>query len=212
MQNLRHYLKRSESKNKAKDWACMEQPKLIIIGGANGSGKTTLAREFVLVDGIDYLGADEIARELNPNNPENEAISAARLFSQRLEDYLANRKSVLVESTLSGVSLRKYLAMAKTQDFEITILFIYLDSPELCIERVAVRVAKGGHHVPDEDIRRRFKRANINFWNVYKNLADKWNLFYNTSEIITQVANGDQEGSSILDNVRYQEWLKLTEK
>lgn len=53
----------------------MEQPKLIIFGGANGSGKTTLAREFVLVDNIDYLGADEIARELNPNNPENGAIS-----------------------------------------------------------------------------------------------------------------------------------------
>jgi predicted ABC-type ATPase len=49
----------------------MEQPKLIIIGGANGSGKTTLAREFVLVDKIEYLGADEIARELNPKNPEN---------------------------------------------------------------------------------------------------------------------------------------------
>ncbi len=190
----------------------MEQPKLIIIGGANGSGKTTLAKEFVLVDKIEYLGADEIAHKLNQQNPENEAISAARIFSQRLEDYLANRKSVLVESTLSGLSLQKYLTTAKTQDFEITILFVYLDSPELCIERVAARVAKGGHHVPDADIRRRFKRANINFWNVYKNLADDWSLFYNTGGIITQVANGDREGLSILDNVRYQEWLKLTEK
>jgi predicted ABC-type ATPase len=146
----------------------MGQPKLIIIGGANGSGKTTLAREFVLVDKIDYLGADEIARELNPKNPEDEAISAARIFSYRLDDYLANRKSVLVESTLSGLSLRKHLAAARIQNFEITILFVYLDTPELCIERVAARVAKGGHHVPDEDIRRRFKRANINFWKVYK--------------------------------------------
>lgn len=189
----------------------MEQPKLIIIGGANGSGKTTLAREFVLVDKIDYLGADEIARELNPNNPENEAISAARLFSQRLEDYLTNRKSVLVESTLSGLSLRKHLATAKTQDFEITILFVYLDSPELCIERVAARVAKGGHHVPDQDIRRRFKRANINFWNVYKNLADDWSLFYNSSGKISQIAEGVLENIAILDEKEYQRWLKLTE-
>jgi hypothetical protein len=57
-----------------------------------------------------------------------------------------------------------------------------------------------------------FKSSNINFWNVYKNLADKWNLFYNTGGIITQVANGDQAGLTILDNVRYQEWQKLTEK
>ncbi len=189
----------------------MEQPKLIIIGGANGSGKTTLAREFVLVDKIEYLGADEIARELNPTNPEHEAISAARIFSQRLEDYLAKQKSVLVESTLSGLSLQKHLAMAKTQDFEITIIFVYLDSPELCIERVAARVAKGGHHVPDEDIRRRFKRANINFWNVYKNLADDWSLFYNTGENIAQIAEGVLENTSILDAKEYEKWLKLTE-
>ncbi len=190
----------------------MEQPKLIIIGGANGSGKTTLAREFVLVDKIEYLGADEIAHELNPNNPEHETISAARLFSRRLENYLANQESVLVESTLSGLSLRKHLANAKTQDFEITIIFVYLDSPELCIERVAARVAKGGHHVPSEDIRRRFKRANINFWNVYKNLADDWSLFYNRSGNILQIAEGVLDNISILDEKEYQRWLKLTEK
>lgn len=190
----------------------MKKSKLIILGGANGSGKTTLAREFVAVEKFDYLGADEIARELNPNHPEAEAISAARIFSQRFDDYLENQRSVLVESTLSGLSLQKNLLKAKEKNFDITILFVYLDSPELCIERVAARVAKGGHHVPAADIKRRFKRANHNFWNVYKNLADDWSLFYNTGEIITQIADGDQEGLTILDSVRYQEWLKLTEK
>ncbi len=189
----------------------MENPKLIIIGGANGSGKTTLAREFVLVDKIDYLGADEIARELNPIQPESEAIAAARIFSQRLDDYVENRKSVLVESTLAGLSLQKYIVKAKANNVEITILFVYLDSPELCIERVAARVAKGGHHVPEADIRRRFKRANINFWNVYKNLADDWSLFYNTSGKISQIAEGVLENVSILDEKEYQRWLKLTE-
>ena len=190
----------------------MEKPELIIIGGANGSGKTTLAREFVVVENLDYLGADEIARELNPANPEAEAISAARIFTRRLDDYLEKEKSVLVESTLSGLSLQKHLLKARAKGFEITILFVYLDSPDLCIERVAARVAKGGHHVPAGDIKRRFKRANINFRNVYKHLADKWNLFYNTGEIITQIANGDYQGLTILDDVRYQEWLELTEK
>lgn len=190
----------------------MEQPKLILIGGANGSGKTTLAREFVVVEKQEYLGADEIARELNPDNPEAEAIAAARIFSRRFDDYLENRVSVLVESTLSGLSLRKHLLKAKANDFEITILFVYLDSPELCIERVAARVAKGGHHVPAEDIKRRFKRANINFWNVYKNMADDWSLFYNTSGNISQIAEGVLENISILDEKEYQQWLKLTEK
>lgn len=100
----------------------MEKPKLIIIGGANGSGKTTLAREFVAVENYDYLGADEIARDLSPNDPEAEAISAARIFSQRLADYLKIGKSVLVESTLSGLSLQKHLLRAKERNFEVTVL------------------------------------------------------------------------------------------
>ena len=108
--------------------------------------------------------------------------------------------------------MQKYLKTAKTQGFEITIVFIYLDSPELCIERVAARVAKGGHHVPAEDVRRRFKRANINFWNVYKNLADDWSLFYNRSGNILQIAEGVLDNISILDEKEYQRWLKLTEK
>ena len=91
-------------------------------------------------------------------------------------------------------------------------LFSYLDSPELCVERVAVRVAKGGHHVPAEDIKRRFKRANVNFWNVYKNLVDDWSLFYNTGEKISQIAEGVLEKFLILDEKEYGQWLKLTEE
>ena len=65
----------------------MEQPTLVIIGGANGSGKTTLAREFVALEHFTYLGADEIARELNPQQPEKVAIDAARVFSQRFGQF-----------------------------------------------------------------------------------------------------------------------------
>ena len=63
----------------------MNQPTLIIIGGANGSGKTTLAREFVKLENLTYLGADEIASELNQQNHEKAAIEAARVFSQRFD-------------------------------------------------------------------------------------------------------------------------------
>lgn len=58
----------------------MKKPTLTIIGGANGSGKTTLAREYVAERAVEYLGADDIARELNPTTPEAVAIKAARIF------------------------------------------------------------------------------------------------------------------------------------
>lgn len=187
----------------------MENPRIIIIGGANGSGKTTLAREYVAAENIKYLGADEIASELNKANPENAAIEAARLFSRRLNDLLENRESFIVESTLSGLSLRKWIEKARSFGFNIKIVFVYLDSPELCIRRVAARVAKGGHHVPDKDIERRFDRSNRNFWHVYKELADEWRLFYNSGNAIIQIAGGDSRTTEILQEKEYSIWLEL---
>lgn len=190
----------------------MKQPALIIIGGANGSGKTTLAREFVALEKVTYLGADEIARELNAQQPEKVAIEAARLFSQKFGEYLEKRESLIVESTLSGLSLRKWIEKARSFEYAVKILFVYLSSPELCVQRVAARVAKGGHDVPEADIKRRFARANFNFWHVYKDLANEWNLFYNAGDNIIQVAGGDRNGKIVLDEARFAEWNKTVKK
>ncbi len=72
----------------------------------------------------------------------------------------------------------------------------------MCIRRIAARVAKGGHHIPDEDVRRRFGRANANFWNMYKNSADKWHLVFNAGDSFEQIAAGDDNGVIILDEAR----------
>lgn len=165
----------------------MEKPTLIIIGGANGSGKTTLAREFVAREKCPYLGADEIARELNPLHPEKVNVEAARLFSQKLNELLEKRESFIVESTLSGLTLQNKIMKARSFNYTLKILFVYLSSPELCVQRVAARVAKGGHDVPVDHIKRRFVRAEFNFWNVYRHMADEWSVFCNDGDKIFQV-------------------------
>lgn len=185
----------------------MPQPELIIIGGANGTGKTTLAREFVAVEKLRYLGADDVARELNAAHPKQAAIAAARLFSARLNAALDAGESLVVEATLSGLSMRNHLERARQRGYWIKILFVYLDSVELCIARIAARVARGGHPVPDLDVRRRFPRANRNFWHGYKPFADAWHLFYNAGAMIEQVASGTPHSELILDEERYQQWL-----
>ncbi len=187
----------------------MKKPELFVIGGANGSGKTTFAREIVARKSIEYLGADEIAAELNAAEPEKAAIEAARIFSQRLDERIASGKSLLVESTLSGLSLKKYLTKARANKFSISIFFVYLDSAELCISRIAARVAKGGHHIPPEDVRRRYSRSNRNFWNLYKESADDWFLFLNVGDSFEQVSNGDENGVTIIDEARYKQWLEM---
>ena len=187
----------------------MEQPNLIIVGGANGSGKTTFARELVSERNIRYLGADEIAAELDPAQPETRAIEAARLFSQRFDQSLRQGESLIVESTLSGLSLQKFVATARQNNFSVSVYFVFLDSAELCIRRVAVRVRKGGHHVPDSDVRRRFERSNKNFWRVYKESANDWFLVFNAGQTFEQVASGDRNGVIIFDETRYQKWLEM---
>lgn len=187
----------------------MQQPELIIIGGANGSGKTTLAREIIAQSGIKYLGADEIATEINKLNPEKVAIEAARIFSHKFGESIESSESLIVESTLSGVSLKKFLIKAQAKHFKVSIYFIYLDSAELCIKRVASRVALGGHHVPPTDVRRRFSRSNHNFWKIYQELANDWNLFLNVGDDFQQVAVGDEKGVIVIDEARYRQWLKM---
>ncbi len=187
----------------------MDQPTLILIGGANGSGKTTLAREYVTDQGLLYLGADQMAFELNPNDVESVAIEAGRLFIKKIAETLEKGESFILESTLSGLSLRKWIRKAHEAGYFIKLAFVYLDSPNLCVERVSARVSRGGHHVPAADIIRRYSRSNHNFWNQYKDLCDEWKLFNNMDATIIPVATGDESGILISDDERFAIWLKM---
>jgi predicted ABC-type ATPase len=77
------------------------------------------------------------------------------------------------------------------------------------IERIAERVKKGGHFVPDEDVRRRFIRGKRNFWRIYKDLADSWGLIYNSEGTFYEVALSENEEIEILDENLYQKFLQI---
>lgn len=175
------------------------QNEIVVIAGANGVGKTTFARAFLREYDYEFLNADEIAKSLSAENPQAKKISAGKLFFQNLNDAVQNDKSLLIESTLSGRYLQKFLKSLKSENYQITIIFLFADSPEILIERIAERVKKGGHFVPDEDVRRRFVRGKQNFWNVYKNLADSWFLYYNMKDDFQLVATGEKDKILVID-------------
>ncbi|HKJ34356.1 MAG TPA: AAA family ATPase [Balneolales bacterium] len=176
------------------------QKQLIVVGGPNGAGKTTLALEILAEKNIEYISADDIAYELAPENTESVRIQAGKEFFKRLELAVQHRKNILIESTLSGKTLLPILCRyQKNYDYSIVIVFVYTPNSDFCAERVAIRVKKGGHNVPLEDLKRRFDRSLNNFWHVYRPESDQWYLYYNAEDDFQEVARFINNDLYVLD-------------
>lgn len=166
------------------------EKKLYILAGANGSGKSTISRVLLPTESLVYVNPDDIARELNPSDPTAAKVEAGKATLRRIDEYFAAGTSFAIESTLSGNVYLKVLARAKELGYMTVILYTFIDNPEACIARIAVRVQAGGHYVPDEDVRRRFYRSKRNFWLRYKDHVDTWIIFYNGGPESVLVAYG----------------------
>lgn len=184
---------------------------LLLVGGPNGAGKTTFATEYVAQKGCTYLGADAIAYELAPDDVASVAVTAGREFIYRLDALLKAGETAVVESTLAGKSLAKWLKRAKTLGYEVTVIYVMIDSAEKSLQRVRQRVSKGGHDVPEADILRRFVRTARNFWHTYREIADHWNIRYNNDDEKIIVATGGLDSWIIYDDARFDQFLQIVE-
>ena len=111
---------------------------------------------------MEFVNTDEIARGLSPLNVEGVGFQAARIMIERIEQLIHLNKSFSFETTLSGLSYLKLIKEAKEEGYGITFFFVYLNSVELAKSRVALRVSKGGHNIPDEVVMRRYAKGIIN--------------------------------------------------
>ena len=150
----------------------------ILIAGPNGSGKTTFANEFLPQEGqtVNFFNADLIASGLSPFAPERVAIEASKLMIHRIEECSRRGESFGLETTLSGKAHLRRIAGWQEQGYLVVMHFLRLASVELAIERVRLRVQGGGHHIPEDVIRRRYDRGFANL-PAYQDAVDKWTLW-----------------------------------
>ena len=165
---------------------------LYIISGCNGAGKTTASYTVLpeILDCREYVNADEIAKGLSPFNPESVAIEAGRLMLERIDYLMTAGVSFSIETTLATKSYVNLVRRAHKQGYNVKLLFFWLESPEMAKLRVAERVAKGGHNIPEDVIERRYYARIRNLFNLFMNEVDYWAIFMNTKKPMTSIAVG----------------------
>ncbi|MBT5941896.1 MAG: AAA family ATPase, partial [Rhodospirillaceae bacterium] len=152
-----------------------DKPWFWIIGGPNGAGKTTVASQFLkdFLPSAEFINADEFAKQIAPGLPDSVAIMAGKQLLARRDRLFEIGSSFAIETTLASRSNLVAAKRAKLAGWKIGLVFVWLNSPELAIERVAERVRNLGHSIPKKTILRRYSRSMEQLEN-YIEISDRW--------------------------------------
>jgi predicted ABC-type ATPase len=185
-------------------------PNLYIISGCNGAGKTTASYTVLpeILNCEEFINADEIARGLSPFNPDKAAIEAGRIMLARINDFLKKKLDFAFETTLASKSFINTINKASKRGYEITLLFFWLDSVELAIERVKTRVAEGGHDIPVKVIKRRYYSGINNLFDLYIPHCNYWMITNNSNPNLELIAEGNYKKITKIENKHIFEKIK----
>lgn len=141
---------------------------------------------------MNFLNADLIAAGLSPFQPESAAFQAGRIMLQEMARLTAERASFTFETTLSGRSYLHMIRKWQQGGYHVELVFLKLRSVTIALRRVKSRVLQGGHSIPAEVVRRRYRAGWSNFENLYRPLVNEWSLYDNSGtapELIEQGGN-----------------------
>ncbi len=185
-------------------------PQIVVIGGPNGAGKSTVAARLIPPT-MEFVNADEIAKTLADTVTDAVNVQAGRLMLRRLDELEAARADIAVETTLASRSLAPRIQRLCQRGYVFSLFYVWVPDVEMSAARVASRVRMGGHHIPEQVIRRRYKGGLRNFFNIYQPIADIWGFYQNTNfgqpDI---VAEGSREGRIQIEDLAL--WLRIQEE
>lgn len=178
------------------------KPNLYIIAGCNGAGKTTTSEVVLpeLLNCYEFVNADNIARGLSPFNVEKVAIEAGRIMIHRIQELLEQGVDFAIETTLSSKNYIRLVQEAHEKGYKVSLIFIWLESPKHALERVAVRVSRGGHFIKDEDVVRRYFRGIEHLLQDYVPVVDYWVVVNNTDGTLSEIAEGEKNAAIGIKN------------
>lgn len=180
------------------------KPHLYIIGGANGAGKTTAAMTLLpqYLDVYEFVNADEIARGLNPLKPDSANLLAGRVMIERVNSLIEARSNFAFETTCAGYHHAETIKRAKAAGYVTTLIFLWLPSADMAVQRVRSRVRQGGHDIPEPTIRRRYATGLTNLTRLFLPLVDKAVIYDNTTASRSdfhKIAEKNETGITVFD-------------
>jgi predicted ABC-type ATPase len=184
---------------------------LYIIAGCNGAGKTTAS--FTILPEIlnckEFVNADEIAKGLSPFQPEKVSFEAGRIMLNRINELLETNQTFAFETTLATKSYKSKIVEAKKKNYNVTLLFFWLETVDLAIERVKTRVIEGGHNIETEVIKRRYINGIKNLFEIYLEIADEVLIFDNSFGAPELIAEKSFETEmKILSKTKFENFKK----
>ena len=190
-------------------------PRLYIISGCNGAGKTTASYSLLpeMLDCKEFVNSDEFAKGLSPFDPSKASIQASRYMLMKIRYLLKRNEDFAVEPPLAPRPLLKTVKSAQAAGYTVTLLYFWLNSPDLAVERVRARVEAGGHNIPEETIRRRYNTGIYYFFKLYAPISERWILADNSQIPFRVIAEGSKdEVINIRDEETYNVILAIAEE
>ena len=187
-------------------------PNLYIISGCNGAGKTTASYAILpeMLSCREFVNSDEIAKGLSPFNANTMtvAVEASRIMYKRIRELIDLAETFALETTLASRSIAKLIKNAQEKGYSATLLFFWLNTPDLAVERVKNRVEEGGHYVNEVTVRRRYRAGILNLFDLYMPICDYWMIADNSLSPMEVIATGFRSGEQEIYNAVVYNKLK----
>lgn len=168
---------------------------MYVIAGCNGAGKTTASYSILpeMLECTEFINSDEIAKGLSPFQPKAVKFEATRIMLERMRNLIESGNDFAFETTLATKTFEAILKKAKERGYKITLVFFWLDTPELAYRRVQERVEMGGHDVPKDVVYRRYNTGMRYLSRIYMPIVDYWMIIDNSNNPFRLVADGAKE-------------------